>query len=1008
MPHGTLWTILERANFSTSTISLIKQLYSFPQDSPIINGRTPHAYLQTRGLRQGCPLFPLLFILYPNSLFHHFFATMPPPRANARTSHHPYIDDILIRSEDVIYIQNSLNYFDGPARDSGLDMNVSQTEVHANGTAPEKEFLTSRGSEFLTYNKKTGRPHTCFKYLGVYLFTCHQAKGLFHMLKAEIQSYFARLSPLPLTLSEKIRRTNSQLVPALAYRLITHSLSPNQLEKLQSLIWAGVASRSITRLVSPKDCFAARPKGGLGMKFLPHSVHVATVNYGLRALCGLAPKSVGPLYVQSLLSSNQRASDPVQNSFMDSIHALGISFHTIGPWRPTAIRDLTPGIQLTVRFKSGQATGRVTEATSKWANVSFHDGVYSVDTHTSYTMHMPCHAVMDYSRPSPFQLVPEFLRPQETIPEPPAPPDNAHALGISQHGHLFALQGQHYLEKKSLDEWGCHDAAEALTRPPTPGIQRMWLYSDGSSGESGHAAAVTAFLPDGTTRVLCLSAPHPSSLGSDFWGAVAAIRWIHRELSQYEVCLLIDNEQVVSTLKQCQVYKPSPFEDDTWTVAVHSALLLITNPLHIMWIKGHANFIGNEICDHFSKWAAHSLMFTPDLPPPPPLGSVAVHHLPVLHKFKVQQFRHLLPQHSHNNIAVGPSFSLYNKASWFSSLFFKLAFGCYNVHGYRWSNMLHDHHCSRCGQHHPFDPLSCLAFCKVLDQHVQAYVSSWGPLFSPIVLHWWLSGPSKADRRNFIRTLVPKSLWSCLSQPIPGSARAEHRAMLGLALEERVKHLDKAVHQAHDWLCSNPLSWDRILWAHPSDPLNPFSVSHGAFSTSVHMPPRTRPVYQHPPPLPKHALKKPSKPASAKAQPATRRAPKNSKRPPSRTSAPHPPPLPAIPRPPQHSRPRPPQKRHRSPQTHQTTIVWAPPKRAKTALPLPPPRSKARYRQTSPPLPSRPTATRCPGPSAAAPPHSNASQDIRNFFRPSSDLLSPPLNPFSPLPLPEPPPSPTG
>ena len=95
------------------------------------------------------------------------------------------------------------------------------------------------------------------------------------------------------------------------------------------------------------------------------------------------------LYVPTLLSPNQRASDPVQNSFMDSIHALGISFHSIGPWRPIAIRDLTPGTQLTVRFKSGQATGRVTEATSKWANVSFHDGVYSVDTHTSYTMHMP-------------------------------------------------------------------------------------------------------------------------------------------------------------------------------------------------------------------------------------------------------------------------------------------------------------------------------------------------------------------------------------------------------------------------------------------------------------------------------------------------------------------------------------------------------------------------------------------------------------------------------------------
>ena len=161
------------------------------------------------------------------------------------------------------------------------------------------------------------------------------------------------------------------------------------------------------------------------MKLLPHCVHVATVIYGLRALCGLAPKTHGPLYVHSILSPNQRASDPVQNSFMDSIHALGISFHSIDPWRLTAIQDLKPGTQLTVKFKSRHATGSVTQATSKWANGSFHDGIYPVDSHTSYTMHMPCHAFMDYSCPAHFQLVPEFLRPQATIPEPPTPPHKA-------------------------------------------------------------------------------------------------------------------------------------------------------------------------------------------------------------------------------------------------------------------------------------------------------------------------------------------------------------------------------------------------------------------------------------------------------------------------------------------------------------------------------------------------------------------------------------------------------
>ena len=112
---------------------------------------------------------------------------------------------------------------------------------------------------------------------------------------------------------------------------------------------------------------------------------------------------------------------------------------------------------------------------------------------------------------------------------------------------------------------------------------------------------MTAFVPDDTTRVLCVSSPHPSSLGSGFWGAIAAIRWIHREFPQYEVCLSIDNNQVVPILQKCQASEPGPFRDDTWTIAVHSALRLIVNPLHVLWIKGHANFVGNKISDHFSN-----------------------------------------------------------------------------------------------------------------------------------------------------------------------------------------------------------------------------------------------------------------------------------------------------------------------------------------------------------------------------------------------------------------------
>ena len=80
VPHRELFQVLEHNGFSTAAIDIIKRLYSTPLDAPIINGQTPVQYFQRRGVRQGCPLSPLLFNLYLNALLAHFMAThLPPP-----------------------------------------------------------------------------------------------------------------------------------------------------------------------------------------------------------------------------------------------------------------------------------------------------------------------------------------------------------------------------------------------------------------------------------------------------------------------------------------------------------------------------------------------------------------------------------------------------------------------------------------------------------------------------------------------------------------------------------------------------------------------------------------------------------------------------------------------------------------------------------------------------------------------------------------------------------------
>ena len=76
----------------------------------------------------------------------------------------------------------------------------------------------------------------------------------------------------PLTLSEKVRLTNSQLVPALAYRLITHSLSPNQLEKASVTHLGGSCVSKHHTSSLPQRPFCGSPKGRVGY---PHVLHHA-------------------------------------------------------------------------------------------------------------------------------------------------------------------------------------------------------------------------------------------------------------------------------------------------------------------------------------------------------------------------------------------------------------------------------------------------------------------------------------------------------------------------------------------------------------------------------------------------------------------------------------------------------------------------------------------------------------------------------------------------------------
>ena len=141
------------------------------------------------------------------------------------------------------------------------------------------------------------------------------------------------------------------------------------------------------------------------------------------------------------------------------------------------------------------------------------------------------------------------------------------------------------------------------------------------------------------------------------------------------------------------------------------------------------------------------------------------------------------------------------------------------------------------------------------DHIVQSFIHAWPPPFNQVASIWWAQCSHPGDKRNFVKFLVPSTLYDAMTTPTTGETKPQRVLAFKNALPQRQQQLkdalSKATHLANRRSLppSTPPPRGPNTWAKPH---STYSTSHTPTAHSDYhypLPPDHLPDSVQPPPL---------------------------------------------------------------------------------------------------------------------------------------------------------------
>uniref|UniRef100_A0A2R5L921 Putative reverse transcriptase n=1 Tax=Ornithodoros turicata TaxID=34597 RepID=A0A2R5L921_9ACAR len=136
--HGFLFHVLHRAGFGERFQQFVRVLYTGAESQVLVNGRPSLAFDVTRGVRQGCPLSPTLYVLVFEAVVRMLSNQCAVPRLPVPGSHKfatvfAYADDLTVCLPTPHATAQVLNCLDKYSRASGAKLNERKCAFMAIG-----------------------------------------------------------------------------------------------------------------------------------------------------------------------------------------------------------------------------------------------------------------------------------------------------------------------------------------------------------------------------------------------------------------------------------------------------------------------------------------------------------------------------------------------------------------------------------------------------------------------------------------------------------------------------------------------------------------------------------------------------------------------------------------------------------------------------------------------------------------------------------------------------------